>query len=182
MDLLIRFAVRGVGRLLRTSGVAAGEAFFVAVLGVVNQLGLGDLEALGLALAGLDQGPFGGVDGRVVGGWAADLGGFGRGGVRLFLGYRVALCLGAHLSTHDGRRSPQMPVGVSFSFCGCRPGCSGGASFSSARRFDAAQARKATKPMTKMISAKIGDQATAISAKRMIRAIGIRYMSGGYPC
>src|SRR4051794_30015899 len=35
--------------------------------------------------------------------------------------------------------------------------------------------------MTKKISAKIGDQATAIMANRMIRTIGIRYIAAGYP-
>jgi hypothetical protein len=37
----------------------------IAVLGVLDQVRLGDVEALGLSLAGLDQGSEGGID-RVV--------------------------------------------------------------------------------------------------------------------
>src|SRR4051794_32250864 len=177
----VRFAEDSVGRLLRPAGISIREAFLVAVLGVVNQLRLGQLEPLRLALAGLGQRPFGGIVDRVVRGGTADLGRFGSGRVGLFFGDRVALFLGPHLA-HDGRRSPQMPVGVPSSLWGCGPGCSGGASFSSARRFDPAQARKAMKPMTKAMRAKIGDQATAIKARRTIRTIGMKYMVGGYPC
>lgn len=36
--------------------------------------------------------------------------------------------------------------------------------------------------MAKAMIAKIGDQATATSAKKMITASGITYMLGKYPC
>src|SRR6185369_4563008 len=58
-DRLVGLAVLvRVLRLFRL-GEAVGEVFFVAVLGDVLEVGLGQLEALRLALAALDQRLFG---------------------------------------------------------------------------------------------------------------------------
>ena len=60
-DRLVGLAVLGLLALLGGGGVAVGEAVLVAVAGDVDQVLLGQLEALGLALAGLDQRLLGGV-------------------------------------------------------------------------------------------------------------------------
>src|SRR5207253_600986 len=105
--------------------------FLIAVGAVVDQLLLGQLEALGLATAPLGHRPLRRVLDGVVGGRPADPGGFSGRGLRLFLGDRVALwCVLAH----QAFLSPQSPVSPWASCWGWRPGCSGGASFSSARR------------------------------------------------
>src|SRR5690348_4009156 len=64
VDLVVEVVLLG---LVEAGCVAPqrARAVLVAVLGVLDQVRLGEVEALGLSLAGLDQGSEGGID-RVV--------------------------------------------------------------------------------------------------------------------